>query len=377
MISNANPGVQFRSYQNDIEAAISRVCTGGYYVLGPEVDAFEREFAEFVGVANGVGVASGTDALVVALKACGIGLGDEVITVGHTAVATVAAIESAGATAVLVDIESSNFTLDPSRLEAAITDRTKAVAPVHLYGQPADLDAIVSISRRHGLRVVEDCAQAHGAMYHDRRVGAFGDIGCFSFYPTKNLGGLGDGGMAVTDDDGLAKRMRMIREYGWEERFISSVPGINSRLDELQAAILRVKLPHLDADNARRVEVARRYDQALGDSPLALPVRRPGCTHVYHLYVVRAPRRDAFREFLSDRGIGTGIHYPVPVHLQPAYAGRLARPGGLNQTEKVAREILSLPIYPELGVMEVEEVVGAVNQFFSDAHREPAFSEHI
>ena len=334
----------------------------GRYILGEEVDAFEREFASYIGVRDAVGVGSGTEALHLALAACGIGRGDEVITVAHTAVATVAAIELAGAAPVFVDIEPDYFTLNPERLEAAITSKTKAIVPVHIYGQPADLDAINSLAKRHGLRVIEDCAQAHGATYRKRKVGAWGDIACFSFYPTKNLGAIGDGGAITTNDPHLAESVRYLREYGWVERNVSAIPGWNSRLDELQAAILRVKLQFLDGDNERRRKIADLYDELLAGSDLILPRRREDATHVFHLYVVRSTERDDLLARLRANGVGAAIHYPAPVHLQPAYRGRLAAHDVAN-TEHIATEILSLPIYPELTDAEVERVAAACERY--------------
>lgn len=360
MILCGNPHAQYRSHREAIDRAIRRVLESGRYILGEEVSAFEREFADYIGVRNAIGVGSGTEALHLTLAACGVGAGDEVITVAHTAVATVAAIELCGATPVFVDIEPDYFTLNPDQLEDAITSRTKAVIPVHLYGQPADLAAIISVARQHGVRVIEDCAQAHGVVYRDRRVGSWGDIACFSFYPTKNLGAIGDGGAVVTNDPALAEKVRCLREYGWNsERYVSDVGGWNSRLDELQAAILRVKLQFLDEDNERRREIAALYDGLLRGSDLILPQRRAGATHVFHLYVVRSTERDELLERLRDEGIGASIHYPVPVHLQPAYAGRFGEAGSLPNTERIAKEILSLPIYPELSEAEIRKVAEA------------------
>jgi dTDP-4-amino-4,6-dideoxygalactose transaminase len=355
-----NPRAQYESHRAEIDAAIRRVLESGRYILGDEVTAFEREFADYVGVRFASGVGSGTEALHLALAACGVGPGDEVVTVAHTAVATVAAIELCGATPVLVDIEPDYFTLDPNQLEDAITSRTKAVIPVHLYGQPADLHAVISIARQHGLRVIEDCAQAHGAVYRDRRVGSWGDVACFSFYPTKNLGAIGDGGAVVTNDPSLAEKVRCMREYGWaSERNVSAVTGWNSRLDELQAAVLRVKLQFLDADNARRREIAGLYDELLRDSDLVLPKRRADATHVFHLYVVRSEERDELLARLRAEGVGALVHYPVPVHLQPAYLNRLRGADKLPNTERAAKEIVSLPIYPELTDAEIERVAAA------------------
>jgi dTDP-4-amino-4,6-dideoxygalactose transaminase len=339
------------------------VLDSGWYILGAEVAGFEREFADYLGVGHAVGVGSGTDALQLALRACGVGVGDSVLTVSHTAVATVAAIGLCGAEPVFVDIDPATFTMDPERLEEEIRSspggrRLKAVVPVHLYGLPADMAAIGEIARRHGLRVVEDCAQSHGASVRGRKTGAIGDIAAFSFYPTKNLGALGDGGMVATGDPDLAERVRRLREYGWEERYVSREAGLNSRLDEIQAAVLRVKLRHLDEDNASRRRIAGLYDSLLKDAGLILPCGRPDAVHVYHQYVIRSRERDALRGHLREMGIGTLVHYPVPVHRQPAYA---ARDGGrLPLTERIAGEILSLPMYPELGGDSVRRVCAGI-----------------
>jgi dTDP-4-amino-4,6-dideoxygalactose transaminase len=366
MIPQADPKAGYLAQRAAIDAAMARVAAGGWYILGQEVAAFEREFAAYVGRRHGIGVASGTDALVLALRALEVGPEDYVVTVPHTAVATVAAIELAGARPLLVDIDPRTATLDPAELArvlAAPPGRIAAIIPVHLYGLPADLDAILPLAQRHGAVVIEDCAQSHGAWLGGRRAGSIGELAAFSFYPTKNLGALGDGGMVVTEDDALAERLRALREYGWRERYVSAIAGMNSRLDELQAAILRVKLGALDADNARREAIAFAYDRGLAGLPLDLPARRPGSSHVFHQYVVRTPRRDALREALKARGIGTNIHYPVPVHLQPAYHGRLAiGPSGLDESERAAHEVLSLPIFPQLGDAEVAQVIAAVRE---------------
>lgn len=363
MILCGNPRAQYQAHKAEIDAAILGVLDKGWYILGEEVKTFETEFAAYIGVTYGIGVGSGTEALHLALKACNIGPGDEVITVSHTAVATVAAIELVAATPVLVDIEPDYYTLDPRQLERAITSRTKAIIPVHLYGQPADLEPILSIARAHGLRVIEDCAQAHGAMYHGKRVGAWGDIACYSFYPTKNLGALGDGGMVVTNDPALARQARLLREYGWAERYVSHICGWNSRLDELQAAALRVKLRYLDADNATRARLAAVYNEALAGTSLVTPKHRLESTHVYHLYVVRSSERDQLQTFLKAQNVGALVHYPVPVHLQPAYRGPLGGSDSLPETERAAREVLSLPMYPELSETELQTVIGAVQAF--------------
>ncbi len=356
----SNPGANYEAHRSEIDAAIARVLARGRFILGPETAAFEQEFSRYIRVRYALGVGSGTEALHLALSACEIGRGDEVITVSHTAVATVAAIELCGAVPVLVDIDMATYAMDSSRLELAVTPRTKAIVPVHLYGHPADLSAILAIARRHGLRVIEDCAQAHGAMVQGRRVGAWGDAAIFSFYPTKNLGAAGDGGAVVTDDATIAERVRLLREYGWRERYVSAVPGWNSRLDEIQAAILRAKLPYLDRENHRRAELAALYSGLLAETRLVLPICRASASHVYHQYVVRTPDRSALQSFLVASGIATLVHYPVPVHLQPAYAGRLLCPGGLAQTERAAREVLSLPMYPELAPEQVARVAEAI-----------------
>lgn len=362
MILCSNPKAQYLSYKSEIDAVISRVLDGGWYILGEEVKAFEEEFANYIGVSYGIGVGSGTEAIHLALAVCEIEAGDEVITVSHTAVATVAAIELVGATPVLVDIEPNFFTLDPNRLGEIITPRTKAILPVHLYGQPVDLNPVLEIARKHQLYVIEDCAQAHGATYKNKRVGSFGDMACYSFYPTKNLGALGDGGMVVTNDKHLAEKGVLLREYGWAERYVSHVQGWNTRLDEIQAAILRVKLKYLDEDNSKRVRLAGIYNNRLLDTDLILPKQRDDSAHVYHLYVIRSAKRDELLAFLKERGIGALIHYPVPVHLQPAYRG-LCDYNRLPETEQIAKEIISLPIYPELGESDVQTVIRAIMDF--------------
>jgi dTDP-4-amino-4,6-dideoxygalactose transaminase len=363
MILCSNPKAQYFSYKSEIDTAIQRVIDKGWYVLGDEVKAFEEEFAAYAGVKHAIGVGSGTEAIHLALLACGIGQGDEVLTVSHTAVATIAAIELAGAIPVFVDIDPHFYSIDTSCLERAITAKTKAIIPVHLYGQPADIQNVLEIAQRHKLRVIEDCAQAHGARFENKRVGSFGDFGCFSFYPTKNLGALGDGGMVITNDQGLSDCVRALREYGWQERYVSHIKGMNSRLDEIQAAILRVKLRHLDEDNEKRGAIANIYNKELGATALSLPKRRNRTTHVYHLYVVRSTRRDRLQAFLKEKNIGALIHYPLPVHEQPAYKNRITGCGNLPETERAAREILSLPMFPELSTEDVVSVIKAIQAF--------------
>ena len=356
----AAPHAQYLSHKAEIDAAVRRVLDTGRYILGDEVRAFESEFAAFTGTTDAVGVGSGTEALHIALAACGVGPGDEVITVSHTAVATVAAIELCGAVPVFADVRPDTYTIDPEGIAAAVTSRTKAVVAVHLYGQPADMDPILAYAARYGLKVVEDCAQAHGAAYKGRRVGSLGDAACFSFYPTKNLGAIGDGGAVVTRDAALARRARELREYGWRDRYVSAIPGWNSRLDEIQAAILRVKLKTLASDNARRVALAAQYQESLRGCALELPQAAPHTQHVFHLYVVRSSERDRLQAALAQRGIGALVHYPVPIHLQPAYEGRCRCAQPMGVTERLAREVLSLPMYPELRFQEQGVVTEAI-----------------
>lgn len=370
MIPQTNPKAAYLAQRDAIDAAIRRVLDSGWYIQGEEVAAFEREFAAWAGRAHAVAVASGTDALIVALRGLGIGPGDAVITVSHTAVATVAAIELVGATPVLADIDEC-WTLDPMALEALLAawpagaPQPKAVIPVHIYGQPAAMPELQAIADRHGLAVLEDNSQAHGARLDGRMVGSWGRVSAYSLYPTKNLGAIGDGGIIATDDAALAETMRAIREYGWRQRYVSDIPGMNSRLDPLQAAILRVKLGRLDEDVALRQAVAGRYMAGLaGLGGLRLPAIRAGAGPVWHQYVLDAgPRRDSLQAALRDAGIGTLVHYPVPVHLQPAYRGRIATgPGGLPRTEQAAGAVLSLPMFPQLTDDEIGTVVAEVRK---------------
>ncbi len=353
---------QYKNLQVELDAAIRGVLERGSYILSEEVAAFENEFSNFCGVAHSVGVASGTDALQLALLACDIHPGDEVITSAHTSIATIVAIELAGARPVLVDIDPTRYTLDPGLVAESVTPRTRCLLPVHLYGCPAELSPLLDTAKLHNLFMVEDCAQAHGALYRDKPVGSIGRIGAFSFYPTKNLGAWGDGGALVTNDTALADRVRRLRQYGWDSQRVSTEKGMNSRLDEIQAAILRVKLRHLGAWNARRVEWAGLYRAALSGSEVGLPPAPADCAPVHHLFVIRTEKRDALRSFLASRGIQTRIHYPVPVHLQPAYANLGYYPGSFPETERLSREALSLPLYPEM----TDEMVGMVCQAVLD-----------
>jgi len=370
-IPQTDPRASYHAQRREIDDAIARVLDGGRYILGKEVAGFETEFSDYLGAGRAVGLASGTDALCLALRACGIVPGDLVITVSLTAVATVAAVEMAGAFPVLVDIDPVSFTIDPEKLEDTIRKnpcrRFKAIVPVHLYGRPARIAAIIDIGRRYGLRVVEDCAQSHGASAEGRKTGTWGDAAAFSFYPTKNLGAFGDGGAAVTSDTETAERLMLLREYGWRERNNSMIKGVNSRLDELQAAILRVKLPALDEGNGRRRRIAALYDEKLRNVPGVLSPEPGSDGHVYHQYVLRAKERDALRANLKEHGVGTLVHYPVPVHVQAAYLNRVGiGAGGLGHTERACKEIASLPMYPQLTDEQALRVCDAISKFSAD-----------
>lgn len=369
LIPFASPQAQYLAHSEDIQAVIRRVLEGNSYILGKEVAEFESAFAAYCDPDEkliGIGVNSGTDALILAMRGLNIGPGDEVITVSHTAVATVAAVIAVGAVPVLTDIDPATYTLNPDLIEPAITSRTRAIIAVHLYGQPADMDEINAIAHRHGLAVIEDCAQAAGATYKGRRIGSLGNIACFSFYPTKNLGAIGDGGMVLTEKKVLAERIFCLRQYGWDKSRRTCDVGINSRLDELQAAVLNTKLPFLDSDNERRRKIAECYCKALAHLPLTLPVARQNSLHVYHLYVIACDDRDSLRASLARDGIQCGIHYPLPVHCQRGYDKHVALPrGGLLITEQLANRILSLPIFPELDDADVGKVILAVQSYYS------------
>jgi dTDP-4-amino-4,6-dideoxygalactose transaminase len=353
---------QVAAIRSEVDAAIGEVLASGRFILGRHVEAFEREFAEYLGVPATVGVGNGTDAITLGLQALGVGRGDEVITVANAGVPPVAAVESTGARAVLVDIDPASHTLDATLAERAITGRTRAILAVHLYGGAADLEVLLDLTRRHGIKLMEDCAQAHGATWGGCRLGSFGDVAAFSFYPTKNLGAYGDGGAVASRDPAVAERARLLRNYGWREHYVSEIKGSNSRLDELQAAVLSIKLRHLDAWNSARRALAARYSAGLRG--VETPCVRPGSEHAFHLYVVRAPHRDQLRTYLAERGIGTGVHYALPVHLQPAYEDLDLGPGSLPETESSAREVVSLPFYPELLATEVDRVIALVNEFY-------------
>ncbi len=351
---------QYESIKDEIQAAVIVALASTQYTLGREVAAFEEEFAAYTGAAFGIAVNTGTSALHLALLAAGIGPGDEVITVSCTFVATVAAIQYTGATPVLVDVNPETLTMDVSRIEAAITERTKAILPVHLHGQPADMDPIIEISRRHGLTVIEDAAQAHGAEYKGRPVGAIGDLGCFSFYPGKNLGACGEGGMVVTNNESHAETIRMLRDWGQERKYHHVLKGFNYRMEGIQGAVLRVKLRYLDGWTEARRRHAALYNVLLAASGVKTPVEAAYARHVYHVYAIRSSVRDNLQKALNAREIQTGIHYPVPVHLQPAYADLGYGSEDLPVTEQAAAELLSLPMFPELTEAQIETVAAAV-----------------
>ena len=355
---------QYSAIKEEMNAAIAGVLESAQFISGPEVKSFEEEFAEFCGAKYAVGVGNGTDALSLALRSTGVGPGDEVIATANTFIATAEAISSVGAVPVFVDVDPVYYNMASAALEAAITSRTRAVVPVHLYGQPAPMEDICSIARRHGLIVVEDAAQAHGASYKGKRIGIWGDLACFSFYPAKNLGAYGDAGAVVTDDEGAAEQVRLMRDHGRVDKYIHERIGVNSRLDSLQAAVLRVKLRHLDEWNRRRRHLAATYSGALSDFQwITAPEEIPDGRHVYHLYVIQLEDREALRDHLVEAGVATGIHYPVPLHLQPAYHHLGYREGRFPVSEALADRIVSLPMYPELSEHIVQDIAASIGEF--------------
>lgn len=353
--------------RDELDAAYRRVMESGWYILGEEVEAFEAEFAAYCGTKHCIGVGNGLEALHLIVRACGVGPGDEVIVPANTYIATWLAVTQAGAVPVPVEPVESTCNIDPDRIEQAVTPRTRAIMVVHLYGQPVDMDPINALARKHGLRVIEDCAQAHGARYKGRKAGGLGDAAGFSFYPGKNLGAIGDGGAVTTSDDGLAERIRVLRNYGSRVKYHNEVAGYNSRLDELQAAFLRVKLAKLDEWNSRRSQAAGSYLQGLAGLPgLILPQVPVWADPAWHLFVVRCTRREALQKALGDAGIGTMIHYPIPPHLQPAYADLKLAGGSFPISEQMAREVLSLPMGPHLAADDLHEVLNAVSDAMMD-----------
>jgi dTDP-4-amino-4,6-dideoxygalactose transaminase len=350
-------GAAYRELKPEIDAAVARVLESGWYILGPEVEAFEAEWAAYCEARHAVGVANGLDALILALRALDIGPGDEVIVPSNTYIATWLAVSGVGATPVPVEPDPATHNIDPARIETAITPRTRALLPVHVYGQPADMDPILDIARRHKLRVVEDAAQAHGARYKGRRIGAHGDIACWSFYPGKNLGALGDAGAVTTNDPDLAQRVALLRNYGSRQKYVNEEAGVNSRLDPVQAGVLRVKLSVLDSWTDRRRALAAAYTEGLQDTGLILPHVPDWAEPVWHLYVVRTSERAALRARLAEAGIGTLIHYPIPPHMQTAYTGLKFSPDTLPLARDMAGEVLSLPIGPQLEAAQQECVI--------------------
>lgn len=358
----------YRLLKSEIDRAVKNVLESGWYVLGPELESFEKQFAKYHGLKHAVGVANGTDAIELSIRALGIGRGDEVITVSHTAVPTVCAIERAGAKPVLVDVDPMTFTMDPAAAEAAITPHTKAILPVHLYGCPADMDRLGALAKQKKVYLIEDCAQAHGALYKRKLVGTFGQVAAFSFYPTKNMGAFGDGGMVITNNQKLADRLRRLRTYGEKAKYENIERGVNSRLDEIQAAILKVKLRHLNEFNRMRMKLAQIYLEHLDG--VVTPTFRKDIKAVYHLFVIRYQKRDQLQKILLEKGIKTAIHYPKPIHLQEAYSDLGYKPGSLPVTEKICNEILSLPMYIGLTENDVKRVLSAINKIVKELDNE-------
>jgi len=360
-----NMQVHYQAYKEQIDAAVARVLASGYYILGPELEKFEAEFAQFLGAKYVVGCASGTEAIYLALAAEDVGPGDEVLVVAHTAVPTISAISMTGATPVFVDIKASTYVMRETELEAKITPRTKMIIPVHLYGHMAEMEAIMKIATKHKIKVMEDVAQATGAMYKDSIAGSIGDYGAFSFYPSKNLGAFGDGGAVSTNDEEKYKKLKMLRNYGQSKRYYHDTLGINSRLDEIQCAILSAQLPYVHEWNDKRSEIAAKYTEGLKDL-VVTPVEAPGFKHVYHLYVIQTAYRDELQAYLLERGVQCLIHYPIPAHLQQAYQFLGYKAGSLPTTEHIVNRILSLPMFPEMTDDQIEQVIDGIKSFYKE-----------
>lgn len=356
---------QYHSIKQEIDEAVHATLESGHFILGPAVSKFEASIASYLGVDHAIGLASGTDALVLALRALDISAGDEVIVPAYTFFATAGTVMSVGAKPVFVDIDPATYEIDITKIEERITSKTRAIIPVHLYGQPADMDRILEIANRHGLRVIEDNAQAFGSTYHGRKTASIGDIGCLSFFPTKNLGAFGDGGMTVTNDPALAERMRMLRTHGWKKKYYSEEVGYNSRLDAMQAAILQAKLPHVDEWNEKRRAVATRYTAKLNPQGITTPVECEWGRHVYHLYIIRSDRRDELQAFLKQKGVASEVYYPLPPHLSTPCRKFGCKEGDYPYAEKAAHETLALPLYPELTIEQQDQVVAAVEAFLA------------
>ncbi|MBN2588503.1 MAG: DegT/DnrJ/EryC1/StrS family aminotransferase [Sedimentisphaerales bacterium] len=359
MIDFAGLKQQHEAISEEIEQAISRVLKSGWFILGEEIDCFENEFSDYIGTKYSIGVNSGSDALLLVLKALQIGQGDEVITVSHTFISSVDSIIRNGAKPVFIDIEPDTFCIDTTKIEQKITKRTKAILPVHIYGQPVNMDSVMEIAKKNNIYVIEDACQAHGAKFCGKRVGSIGDIGCFSFYPAKNLGAYGDGGMVTTNNPELAQKIQMLRNYGQPKKYEHNFVGVNSRLDEIQAACLRVKLKYLDKWNQNRRDIASLYNKFFKDIPIITPSEMKFAEHVYHLYVIRSGQRDSLQKKLSEKKIHTQIHYPIPVHKQKAYQ-ELGLDAALPVTEQICKEILSLPMHPFLKEEDIHTIVEAI-----------------
>ena len=353
---------QYKTYKHEIDDSIDNVLKSGNFILGENVNKFEIEFSSYCGTKYGIGVGSGTEALHIALIACGVKNGDEVITVANTAIPTASAISSAGASPVFIDIEEDSYNIDVDLIEEKITKKTKVIIPVHLYGNPCKMDKIIALADKYRLKVIEDCAQAHGSEYKGEKIGTFGDLGCFSFYPSKNLGAYGDGGMVISDNKELADKVRLLRNYGQEKRYYNIIKGFNSRLDEIQASILRFKLGKLDEWNNKRIALAKKYTDSFKNLDLITPSVSNGSKHVFHLFVIRVKNRKKLIAFLKSNGITVLIHYPIPIHLQPAY--KELNNITLPVTERISEEIISVPIYPELEENEVDHVINKIGEFY-------------
>ena len=362
MIPLVDLTAQYHTIKDEIDSAIHATLESGHFILGPEVTKLEEDIAKYLDVSHAIGVASGTDALILALRALDIGPGDEVIAPAYTFFATAGTIMSVGAKPVFVDVEPQTYNIDIQTLQSAITTRAKAIIPVHLYGHPAEMDPILKIANSHNIKVIEDTAQAFGATYNGKQVGTLGDIGCLSFFPTKNLGGFGDGGMVVTNNAQVAERIRMLRTHGWKKKYHPEELGYNSRLDALQASILNVKLPHVNAWNQRRRELAHRYTDQLSQL-VKTPVEKSCGTHVYHLYIIRTPRRDQLQSFLKDAGIASDVYYPIPPHLTTPCRGLGYNENDFPVSERASRETLALPLYPELAEAQQDQVISAIQKF--------------
>ena len=367
MIPFSDPSASYQAHKSEIDQAINRILDSGWYVLGSEVDGFEKEFASFHGKdLHAIGVANGTDAIALCLRGIGLGIGDEVITPSHTAVATVAGIEQAGCTPVFADIDPKTRCITPKSIDERVTTKTRAIMPVHIYGQPAEMLSILEVAKAHNLSVIEDCSQAHGAEIHGQKVGTFADFSAYSCYPTKNLGGTGDGGIILCRSKEFSEKIKSLRQYGWNQARESIIPGFNSRLDELQAAILRVKLQHLADDNAKRRVIALRYNEGFKDLPITLPALAETELHAMHLYVIECDRRNQLMEHLRSHQIGASLHYPLAVHQHAAYSNRIRGWDNLPFTDQFYQRNLTLPMYPELAEGLIEHIISTVREFFQN-----------